>query len=179
MPRFATKETPNTPINIIESAIVKSEPDVIEITSSGYERSALLATSKAIRAETLQIFYLENTFLFVMQDFSPNNYLRFKERFPQFPPASSNETMHVPVVIRGTPNWDNFLEWLRQVHAQEVSGWCSPAQIAKFEDVDGDSLVIAGMFVTAETLTKVPWETVKELLQKHKPILEVADDRWV
>ena len=47
------------------------------------------------------------------------------------------------------------------------------------EDRDTEDLIISGMFNTCTTLKDQPWEVVRGLMEMHRPVLGMWDEKWM
>ena len=81
-------------------------------------------------------------------------------------------------VVHGTmtPNWSNFLEWLREFHKGTISRQLSEPY--KFRNSGLDIAVASGMFQTCIRMLSHRWEEVEELMHQWRVILVKIDVRW-
>ncbi|KAI5361512.1 hypothetical protein Slin15195_G126270 [Septoria linicola] len=160
------------------------QPEDIPVTSSGYERPSVLATSKTIRSEGLKIFYLENAFSIFVHNFDCTEIYRFSQQVKRFKLKVSEEESDVNIHFWtnwAQPNWPNLLLWLKRYHARQLDSWPAHPMLAESASVEdhGEYGVVASMAVVADMLrTKQKWSVVENILKAQHPSLLAYNDGW-
>jgi hypothetical protein len=173
----------------------------IEVGLKGYARSGLLATSREIRAETLQIFYYENQFDILALELDPTTLARWcrmlttLERTPLHHAAkldTSNPCAAHPGVttagqgvisqrkismnphIRQTANWTNLMRWVHQWHVGAIPARLTyPAHLQNAE-----VRIVHAMFDMAMVMRGQPWSVVGAVLSVQRPVLVAMNQAW-
>jgi hypothetical protein len=170
----------------------------IEVGPKGYVRSALLATSHEIRAETLQIFYYENRFDILALELDPTTLARWcqmlttLERTPSYQFNASNPcaadsaatTAEIGLIsqrrismnphIRQTAHWTNLMRWVHQWHIGAIPARLTyPAQLQNAE-----VRIVHAMFDMAMVMRGQPWSVVGAVLSVQRPVLVAMNKAW-
>ncbi|KAK4611195.1 uncharacterized protein CLAFUR5_13878 [Fulvia fulva] len=112
--------------NRIYRYVLLQESPII-VTDTGFDRPGLMSTCKAVRTETVKIYYEENKFTVDIINLSSETLVAFLRSIAHLNRAS--DTTRAPFNLMVTPasrhigagrSWPNHLETLRRIHAREL-----------------------------------------------------------
>ncbi|KXT08207.1 hypothetical protein AC579_3314 [Pseudocercospora musae] len=114
---------------IYRLVLLRSHDDDINVTAPNYRRPSLLEVSRAIRNETIPIYYYENSFAIHLPDYSPALLMRWVRSLRRMgleidsnKPWGKKVFFKITVVDGKTggknprPNWNNFQRHLKYMH---------------------------------------------------------------
>ncbi|KAK4610170.1 hypothetical protein CLAFUW4_14019 [Fulvia fulva] len=161
---------------IYREVLVKDEH--IKYDASGYQRPALLATNKEIRAEAMSIFYYENTFMHDVDHYDSSAMMKFDELLLGMN-LDRRRMMIQNGVTYDQPSWKNLIMWLSRFHAKAMSRCPGPALFKKEMGMTRSArYFIGGMFDTVEKMVGVEFEVVLGLMEIWRPALAAFDKKW-
>lgn len=153
---------------IWEYAVVDSR--IITIDTNGLQEPSLLTTSKEIRQEAVTIFYSENRFELVSNDYDPTNFLKWERiviaaikrgDIPGFDTGRATAA-----VTSLDPNWTNLLTWMEMPHnGRTALHVCEPGLLEHYQL---DIVVVGGMFVTVKKMQSQAWDVVSKLINRRE-----------
>ena len=164
--------------------------DIVEVWRDGYERPPLINTCKAVRNETLKLYYEENTFCFYLENFEATTLFNFGQILEAILTylQKVNGTEDIAVTRRTmfplgrNKNWPNLLKLLRHVHAGEVRLGVKPLMDREEDELqsqDVRDVMILGMLVMVKTLQKEAWEVVEKVMMDQKALLRTMGTNWI
>ncbi|KAF7193552.1 hypothetical protein HII31_05127 [Pseudocercospora fuligena] len=115
---------------IYRLVLLQSRDDDINVTAPNYRRPSLLEVSRAIRNETIPIYYYENSFAIHLPDYSPALLMRWIRTLKRIGlETDSNKPWGKKVFFKinavdgktggknPRPNWSNFQRHLKYMHS--------------------------------------------------------------
>ncbi|KAI5361516.1 hypothetical protein Slin15195_G126310 [Septoria linicola] len=161
--------------------LVRSLPERVIITETGYDRPKILAVSKTVRKEALSIYYLENKFYSRICHFDYSHMARFFDGVAML--EDQGVTPHaVPVSRRVSweaPKWGNLLLWLKRHHLQDCTTRAATTENLLKKRHSVEFGLIAGMFaMTKGRRGRQSWNIVEGVLTEQRQILVVANVAW-
>ncbi|KAF2168219.1 hypothetical protein M409DRAFT_53518 [Zasmidium cellare ATCC 36951] len=140
------------------------EPEKLDIKPDGPGEPSLLRVCKSIRNEGRSIYYVENRFNLLLNDFNGADFtpfLRQSNRFSRQPAKYDN----VIFDMNGHANWDNLVKWIKADHTE------TPMRPDTEGPVTPNDHVLAGAFGLAKLMVFLPWSMLKEALGFYRKSL--------
>lgn len=154
------------------------EPQTIQVTSDGFNKSGLLATCKEIREEAIKIFYVENTFHHLIDNFDSRTMVKLNALWQ---PVAGDATpgTSISASLRWSPHWENLLVWLKRIHAGKChGGHIGLETLNERGERAVDIYMVEAMFETVLRMQRQPWALVKDIVEINRVALVVRDKRW-
>lgn len=140
----------------------------VNISASQPNKPGLLSCCKQIPVEATGIFTRENIFSTTITDLRPSiphsHWLRRDVR-------GRSCGLH----LAGSPNWQNFEVWLKQIHAREI-----PAFSIHYGAVNWHRAAVRAVKIVVQ-MRRVEWAVVESVLQEYKEALDSkgrTDWKW-
>lgn len=157
---------------IYRFAIVTQEQ--VQITKSGgIPEPALLSVNKTVRSEALGIFYLENEFSAVVEEYDPATVLLALRRWSAFGVATGPIGIcRLVLPTLQDPNWNNLVQWLHLCLRQKCVGF----GLVDYDDAE--LKLVAGLFGAVIDSHDMSAGTLDILLKNMRPALVELDEDW-
>ena len=159
--------------NMIYRFAIVTEDHVKITKTRGIPEPALLSASKTVRSETFGIFYFENKFLAVVEEYDPATVLLASRR------ASVSDAALGLIGIRRfalpahqDPNWNNLVKWLHLCLQEGCFG------LHFFENHDAEAKLVAGLFGIVFEDPTMAAANLDILLKNIRPALVELDEDW-
>lgn len=149
-------------------------PETVTVNSATFPEPPLL-TCKKIRQEASAIFYSESNFNIDLTDWDSTAYMAVVSKLPTF---KVHNAVPIPAMFRtyGTPNWQNFNEFLRRKHAADPYPFRRAPKVSPLKRVQDEQL--QALIVMVNDLRGVPWTVVQPAVQRFPRTLIACDQRW-
>lgn len=160
--------------------VVSDEASRVVVSASGYERPALLSTSKEIRSEALTIFYHENFFRFKITNFDSTPLFNWHiQKLAMGFPAGSLQHKTRNSIDYFPPSWPDLLVWLHRYHVRAVSGRPSlPQSLVNKKQGHMLKHVVGDMFAAVDALHGERWALAEAVVKSMRPSLVIIDEDW-
>lgn len=154
-----------------------SLPETIDVNTSTFPEPPLLLTCKMIRQEASEIFYNESRIHIYLPSRDSTHYMALISKIPTF--KALGVVPITPVIhATGSPDWANFLEYLRRKHAVEPSTFrIAPKANERLARTVAEGELQA-LCTMVKDLYEVPWLTVQRAVQRFQRTLIACDPRW-
>ncbi|KAK5711390.1 hypothetical protein LTR15_012461 [Elasticomyces elasticus] len=157
------------------------EHSCIEVSHLGPEPPGLLSVSTQIRAETISLYYSNNSFRLVLLDYDPDPVMPFCRRFAKYFVRPKNydhdhpKTGILTAQATGQPNWQNLERWCRLTYDGQM-GW----HLISMENPTEESVVVIGIFLVLANMARAgaSWSLAKNALEGVGMLLDIIDRRW-
>lgn len=139
----------------------------------------LLSTCHQIRNEASSIYWAENTFVIPIYHCNSDPLIKFSRKIR----ALYNAYRVMPKVALNalpSPNWSNFLVWLKRIHARKVCG-SFPAPVVVEPGKGGGAVeqqMLHAMAEMVKGLRSVEWETCERFVELQHGALVGANAAW-
>ena len=143
------------------------------VNATTFSQPGLLRTCQQIRAEALDIYFLENDFALVVDDFDYSLASAFRRQAGE--PRKDKMTV-IPNMVHTSSSWSNLMKWVTAYIEGEVTG-----SIARASCKDHAYCIAAAgeVFELAIAIRKLPWEDIEKALVVYKGSVEQqAQGRW-
>lgn len=166
---------PELRCKIYHCALHSSE--AITVTSTGYDRPALISAFRQVRHEALAIFYMANMFILDLQDYNSAASYRFILSLP--PKLERLLAIKMTSLHRSEPHWRNVLQWLERYHADKAHTPVVPQRLWEKYQAPQDVMIVSGMFQMVKQMAGFSWKRVKQVVEVQREVLANCDVRWL
>ncbi|KAK5742943.1 hypothetical protein LTR17_002953 [Elasticomyces elasticus] len=157
------------------------EDSCVEVSHLGLEPPGLLSVSTQIRAETISLYYSNNSFRLVLLDYDPDPVVSFCRRFAKYfvrPKDYDHDHPKTGILTAqasGQPNWQNLERWCRLTYGGQM-GW----QLISMESPTEGSVAVIGIFLVLANMARAgaSWSVAKNALEGVGMLLDIIDRRW-
>ena len=157
---------------IYRYALVQGKISVRAPAFATAEQPALLQVNRQIRTEAINIYYHENEFLWLVEDFDATATAMWQQSSEARAQAS-----HI-FEFEGRRVWDNLFKWLKAFYSDETSG-IGPVRLEQ----GGAEVVVAAshMFEVVRELRSQgrEWEHIRPILECMRKAVGAYDAPWL
>ncbi|KAK3723664.1 hypothetical protein LTR37_001545 [Vermiconidia calcicola] len=141
-------------------------PGRVQIDGSRSHQPGLLRVCRMIHREGISIYYTDNAFTLVVQDFNVLPVQPFYELKRKY----SNTDEGMTIYVSGQANWDNLLEWCKAIHGKGMVG--------AGDSIGDERLGLDAVMNTVFNMLEVEWVIVEKVLIGMRKLLAARDKRW-
>ena len=151
-----------------------------QIRQASFTASILLAF-KQICQQARTIYYHENRFYVLINDYDVTNYTKWTQKIEAL--RKRHEVLKTVQFhgysMAGAPHWRNLLYWFQKYHEGVIHcSRCPPSRMSPRSNEDEVAMALAGLFLVVKAMRNHPWEEIEALLLEHRIILANVDSRW-
>lgn len=146
----------------------------------GIPEPPLLFTCKAVRQEAVDVFYLQNWFLLMMDSWDPATEVLLTRKTKKM---KSDDDVNWRQYTSSPGRWKNLLEWLRLYHAGLAHPLAKRAVKKHEEDDVGDQTPEQwsfrdSLFKIVAAMQDKPWDDVKNIMDGLRHGLIALEREW-
>ena len=133
----------------------------IVIGPTGVPEPSVLLTCKQVRREAVEIYYAENSFAVLSDDYGPSLILKFTRRLALVNEALPMSSDAIKGRSRNTrvppqPKWSNLSRWLHAAHESFLLTLCHPSEAPS--NYTTEERIVGAMFHLVNRLHDNSWE---------------------